>query len=194
MVLSLGTISPGTPTGFDVRCARLGLAWDAADGPLCCARGAHVDGRHRDALRASLGDDVFSGELPGLRDGSPSGVVVRLADRRSACAALGDLSGGVLGDGCRLRGAARAEGLDEDAWLLDDCALFPLDLVGGDLVPSSRIPAHALVPSEGEGSLWSLARPRVARRFGDALADAVDAALAELAAKHGRGVHLKTVR
>jgi hypothetical protein len=93
-----------------------------------------------------------------------------------------------------VRRLARESGTREDAWLLDDCALFPLDVRDGVIVPSSRIDEALLVDAEHGPSLWDAARARVATRFGDALAQAIDVAVDELRARRSKGLHLKTVR
>ncbi len=194
-VIALDDVGEGMPRGFDLRCARLALAWTSI-APLCCARGAFVDGRHRDLIRTLLGAESLDDEPPVLRYDAPSGVVIRLADRGPAgfaCSALADLSLGVLGEGCRLRGASTEAGLREDGYLLDGCALFPLALVGGDLVPSPRIPDGALTRCPRlEASLWGLARGRVGQRFGERLLDSVENAVRLLGLGAGR-LHLRTL-
>lgn len=193
--------SPGAPTTVDARCARLALAWPSPR-PLCCARGADVDVRARLALRRTV-SVRWSGEGPRQDDGAPSGVVERLAevewtrgaDVARACAALADPSSGVRGEGCALRAGARDAGLSEDAWLLDGCALFPLDLRDGALVPSPRIPAEALIDAgEAAPSLWDDARARVALRWGTDVARAIDEAMAQLRDHRARHIHLKTLK
>ncbi|MEO7093491.1 MAG: hypothetical protein ABI175_09585, partial [Polyangiales bacterium] len=143
--------SPDAPTALDARCARLSLR-SADERPLCCARGALVDGRARLEIVKRL-PLSWSREGPHQHDPAPSGIVERLADvpwidsTLTCCSAL-DLTvpgGGVRGDGCRIRQAARDAGEREDAWLLAGCALFPLDLQDGMLVPSPRIADDAFV-------------------------------------------------
>jgi hypothetical protein len=200
-IVALGPFDDaGAPIALDARCARLALRWPD-DRPLCCARGALVDGRARLSIvkRLSL---AWSPEGPLQHDPAPSGIVERLADEPwkqgiSCCSALdrGVESGGVRGDGCRIRALARDAGEQEDVWLLAGCALFPLDLVDGALVPSSRIPEDALVPVvDGAPSLWDEARARVARRFGAHVATAIDEGVAKLHAHRAHGLHLKTLK
>ncbi len=192
--------APDAPTSLDARCARLSLSW-ADDRPLCCARGAAIDGRARLQLVKHL-SLAWSPDGPTQHDPAPSGIVERLADEPwgaglVCCSALDRavVNGAVLGDGCRIRAAARSVGEREDVWLLADCALFPLDLVDGVLVPSARIPDDALVPvADGRSSLWDVARVRVAARFGDEVRAAIDDGVAKLQAHRARGLHLKTLK
>jgi hypothetical protein len=193
---------PAAPTSLDARCARLSLRWPD-DRPVCCARGALIDGRALLSIRKRL-PLAWSGEGPRQHDPAPSGIVERLADvafvdepRVQCCSAL-DVAvphGGVRGDGCRIRGAARSAGEREDVWLLEGCAIFPLDLVDGALVPSARIPDEALVPIAGDTpSLWDEARARVSLRFGEGVAKAIDEGVAKLHAHRAHGLHLKTLK
>jgi hypothetical protein len=204
-ILPLGPFSgagaiEGAPASIDARCAR--LAWrPRGASPVCCARGARIDGRAKleIARRAKL---EWSDAGPIQDDTAPSGIVERLADveitlggeRATACAALEDPAGGVDGRGCALRRGAREASVREDAWLLDDCALFPLDLRDGVLVPSARIDEALLVAAEHGPSLWDEARGRVAMRFGEEVAKAIDVAVEELRARRSKGIHLKTVK
>lgn len=196
----------GAPTSIDARCARFGWkpspnAAIATDAPVCCARGALIDGRARleIARRANL---RWSGEWPSQLDAAPSGIVERLGDVEvivdgqtfTACAALEDARGGVRGDACALRRLAREAGLREDAWLLDGCALFPLDMKEGELIPSPRIDESLFVEATGAPSLWDEARARVAIRFGQDVAAAIDAAVQELRARRSHALHLKTLK
>lgn len=191
----------GAPEQLDARCARLAFHWDSPL-PACCARGARIDARARITVVQLLPELKWSEQGPMLDGEAPSGVVERLVERAwsshvACCDALDEASpdGGVRGDGCLLRKAARARDLREDVFLLPGCALFPLEIVGGVLVPSSRIPASALVAvAEGARSLWDEARDRFALRFGDVAEGIVDAAARTLRAHRGRGLHLKTVR
>lgn len=225
----------GAPTSMDARCARLALVW-SGDAPLCCARGAAIDARAKMEMAGSVRLE-WAKETPVLVDAAPSGVIARLADVPWAatigCAALdaaiAGTAGGVDGSGCKIRVAAHKSGRAQDAWLLDGCAIFPLDVVDGELVPSSRIAGESLVTLAAEGrrdpsesrdplsslddvhaqharettpndrshamrSLWDEARPRVAARWGEAFARAVDAVAGPLRAHHASGVHLKTMK
>jgi hypothetical protein len=190
----------GAPTSMDARCAR--LAWrPTSDAPVCCARGAKIDGRAKleIARRATM---KWSDEGPVQHDPAPSGIVERFADveitlggeRLSACAALEEITDGVDGRGCGVRRLAREASSREDAWLLDDCALFPLDVRDGVLVPSSRIDESLFVDAEPGGSLWDAARARVATRFGEVVAKTIDVAIERLRAHRSKGLHLKTVK
>lgn len=190
----------GAPASLDARCAR--LAWKPEGAaPVCCARGAMIDGRAKleIARRATL---RWSSEGPMQHDPAPSGIVERLADveitpggeRALACAALEDPSRGVDGEGCCIRRLAREAELQEGAWLLDDCAMFPLDVRDGVLVPSSRIDDARFVDAERGPSLWDAARARVAMRFGETIAKSIDVAVEELRARRSHGLHLKTVK
>lgn len=173
----------GAPDAIDVRCARLALAWASLD-PLCCATGALVDLRARLALERAGVALPWSSAPPVIDGRASSGVVSALATRDS-CGAVG--SDAVRGEGCAIRA-------HDPALLLDDCALFPLDVVGGTLVPSSRLPLHARVASDGAPCLWDDARARVATRFGDAYAARVDEVVRGLRARGGRKLHLRTLR
>jgi hypothetical protein len=192
---------PGAPTAIDARCARLSLAWPHAR-PLCCATGARIDVRAKIDLERLGIAIAFSQEPPLLDDRAPSGVFQRIADSTIAgqpsCAALDDdvAGGGVMGDGCSLRRRARERGLAEDRFLPLDCALFPLDVVDSTLVPSARIPDHALVAAQGEGpTLHALARARLLLRFGPEVAGAIDEAVTGFQ-NHtkSRAIHLKTLK
>ena len=188
-------------TALDARCARTTLRWPD-DRPCCCARGALIDGRARLQVIRHLA--LSWSEGPRQHDPAPSGIVERLADvpwtagsNATCCSALdqGVPGGGVRGDGCRIRAAARDAGLQEDAWLLSGCAIFPLELVEGVLVPSPRIPDDALVAwAPGARSLWDDARARVTLRHGAVVADAIDAGVAQLHAHRAHGLHLKTLK
>lgn len=200
-VARLLAMPEGAPDQLDARCARLGLAW-ASDLPLCCARGAPIDARAKLAL-ARLVQLPWSPEGPILDGAAPSGVIERLADVTwsasdpTCCGALdrGVPGGGVRGDGCAIRAAARAHDVREDLLLLDGCALFPLEVVGGAIVPSSRIPPSALREvAPDEASLWDDARARFAIRFGDVAEGLVDAAVRDLRGHRARALHLKTLR
>jgi len=200
-IIPIGSFGePGAPTSLDARCARLSLSWES-DHPLCCARGAAIDGRARLQLVKHL-SLAWSPEGPRQHDPAPSGIVERLADEPwgdglSCCSALdrGIANGAVLGEGCRIRAAARSAGEREEAWLLPDCALFPLDLVDGVLVPSGRIPEDALVPvASGRSSLWDVAQGRVAARFGEEVRAAIDEGVKKLHAHRAQGLHLKTLK
>jgi hypothetical protein len=190
----------GAPDTMDVRCVRLSLSWPT-DAPLCCARGAAIDLRAKMELIRVRPDLPWSNEGPQIDGVAKSGVIDRLADRavgeRSACGALDPAidGGGVRGDGCSIRSAARSAGHREDVWLLDGCALFPLDVVDGSLVPSPRIPDDALVAAADDGgSLWDDARARVALRFGEDFAEGIDRAVTSVRARRSRGLHLKTLK
>ena len=191
----------GAPTLLDARCVRLALVWPTSR-PLCCAHGVDIDARARLQLvrRVSL---RWSTEGPRQRDSAPSGVVARLDDVEwtwrsdvvRACAALADPAGGVRGDGCVIRSGARDAGLAEDVWLLDACAIFPLDLRHGALVPSPRIPDDALTgATHGAPTLWDDACARVAHRWGVDVARAIDDVVAGLRAHRARAIHLKTLK
>jgi len=190
----------GAPSSLDARCAR--LAWrPKGAAPVCCARGARIDGRAKLEVTKYV-KLVWSAAGPTQDDAAPSGIVERLMDveitlggeRATACAALEDPSGGVNGEGCALRRIAREAALREDAWLLDDCALFPLDLRDGVLLPSARIDEALLVDAEHGPSLWDQARGRVALRFGEEVAKAIDVAVDQLRARRSKGIHLKTMK
>lgn len=201
-VAPLEGMPEGAPSAIDARAARLALSW-ASNDPLCCARGAPIDGRSRIELVRARPDLRWSSEGPIIDGGAPSGIVERLAEQSwgalpvLACAALDATiageAGGVRGDGCSIRGTARALGRPEDHFLLTGCALFPLEVVEGVLVPSPRIPEGALVEAH-DLSLWDDARARFAIRWGDAAAKIVDAAAQELRRRSSRHLHLRTLR
>lgn len=181
----LAGMPAGAPESIDARAARLAFRPNAPF--VCCATGAAIDVRHKHALLARLPELSFSEEGPQIDGIAPSGVIQRLASLPH-CAALGELAGGVRGDGCRIRA------LDE-RFLLDGCALFPLEVIGTVLVPSERIPDEMLADAApGEPSLWDEARPRFVARFGEPAAAIVDAAADQLRARKSRGLHLKTLR
>lgn len=196
--------SEGAPTSIDARCARFGLSWPS-ERPLCCARGALIDGRARIELVARV-TLRWSSEGPMQHGPAPSGIVERLDDvpflEGVSCAAfdpqLAGASGGVRGDGCSIRALARSSSLREDVYLLPGCALFPLDLRDGELIPSPRIPEEALIEivdgSDANKTLWADARARVALRFGDDVAKAIDQAMDRLRTHRARGIHLKTLK
>ncbi len=179
---------PGAPEAIDVRCARLALSWDPRR-PLCCAAGAAVDLRSRLVLERAGVSLPWSDAPPAIDGRAPSGVIVSLGERAASEARVcGALAGDdpVRGEGCAIRA-------HDPALLLDDCALFPLDLVGGTLVPSSRIPLDALAPSAGP-CLWDDARARAATRFGESFAAQVDEIVRGLRARGGGKLHLRTLR
>jgi len=194
-VMRVDGMPDGVPDTIDARCARLAFVWSSSD-PVCCARGAAIDVRSKLGL-VKLATFAWSGEGPVLDNDAPSGVIERFADVHTNtvlhCAALqGD---GVRGEGCGVRRASREHQLREDVYLLPGCALFPLDLVGGVLVPSPRIPEDALVDArDGVPSLWDEGRARFALRFGEEAARLIDGAARQLRARRSRGIHLKTLR
>ncbi len=190
--MPLAGMPAGAPESIDARTAR--LAFRAPSTPVCCARGAPTDARHRSELLRLWPELRFTGDGPRIDGIAPSGVVHQLASIPH-CSALLAVEGGVRGDGCGLRALALRNERPEPAFLLDGCALFPLDVVEGVLVPSARID-DALVVDAGpsEPSLWDEARARFVLRFGDAAAAIVDAAATELRARRSRGLHLKTLR
>jgi hypothetical protein len=168
--------------------------WSGSE-PVCCRHGAPIDVRSKLGLVkiASLAY-AWSTEGPILDNDAPSGVIERLADAPD-CSALVDPNGGVRGDGCGVRAASRASSLREDLFLPPGCALFPLDIIGGVLAPSPRIPNDALVEvHDGAPSLWDEGRARFAIRFGEDAARLIDAAVTELRARKSRGLHLKTIK
>lgn len=189
-VLRVDGMPEGVPDTIDARCARLGFVWSSSS-PVCCAHGAPIDVRSKLGL-VKIARFEWSPEGPILDNDAPSGVIERFADMPHCAALEGE---GVRGEGCGVRRASREHSLREDLYLLPGCALFPLDLIGGVLAPSPRIPEGAFVEArEGVPSLWDEARARFAIRFGEEPARLIDGAVRELRARKSRGIHLKTIR
>lgn len=182
----LAGMPAGAPEAIDARAARLAFV-PISTLPVCCARGAPIDVRQKLALDKLHMFRFVEG--PVIDGAAPSGVIERLGDDPHCAALEGE---GVWGEGCGIRRVSRAHQLREDVFLLDGCALFPVDIVGGVLVPSARIPDAQLV--EGEKSLWDAARARFAIRFGDAAAAVVDEAARALREHRPRNLHLKTLK
>jgi hypothetical protein len=185
-VMLLAGMPAGAPEAIDARAARLSFR-PLNDAPVCCARGAPID------VRQKLGLDrlkTFRFDGGPVIDGlAPSGVIERLADVPHCAALEGE---GVRGTGCGIRRVSLEHQLREDVFLLEGCALFPLEVIGGVLTPSERIPDAQLV--EGTPTLWDEARARFAIRFGDAAAGIVDAAASDLQTRRSRSIHLKMIR
>jgi hypothetical protein len=190
----LAGMPAGAPTAIDARAARWAFRPAGEATPVCCARGAPIDARHKPALARLWPELGWSPEGPTIEGIAPSGVVHRLASVPH-CGALLAIDGGVRGEACGLRDLARRNELREDAFLLDGCALFPLDVEGEVLVPSPRIPEEMLADAAtDEPSLWDEARERFTLRFGLAATTIVDVAALSLRARRSRGLHLKTLR
>lgn len=191
-VVRVDGMPDGVPDVIDARCARLAFMWSSNE-PVCCRHGAPIDVRSKLGL-VKLASFTWSNEGPVLDNDAPSGVIERFADVPH-CAALTDPNGGVRGEACGVRIASRANQLREDVFLLPGCALFPLDVIGGVIAPSSRIPESAFVDArDGVPSLWDEGRARFVIRFGEDAASLIDAAVRELRARKSRGIHLKTLR
>jgi hypothetical protein len=193
-VLFIDGMPEGVPDTIDARCARLSFSWTSTD-PVCCAHGAPIDVRSKIGLQ-KIASFAWAPDGPILDNDAPSGVIERLADLPN-CAALDPniANGGVRGDGCGVRLASRAQAIREDLYLLPACALFPLDLIGGVIAPSPRIPEHAFVDArDGAASLWDEGRARFAIRYGDGAARLIDEAVRDLRSRRSRGIHLKTIR
>lgn len=192
----LSGVPAGAPEAIDARAAR--WVFRPSSSPVCCAHGAPIDARHKPELLRLWPELRFSGEGPVIDGIAPSGVVHHLATVPASaphCGALLAVEGGVRGESCGLRALAVRHERAEHAFLLDGCALFPLDVLDGVLVPSPRIDESQLADaSSDERTLWDEARARFVLRFGDAAAAIVDGAATELRARRSRGLHLKTLR
>lgn len=188
-VMLLAGMPRGAPDSIDARAARLSFR-PISNAPVCCARGAPIDVRQKLGLDR-IASFSWSPEGPILDGIAPSGVIERLADVPH-CAALLRADGGVRGEGCGIRAASIAAQLREDQFLLEGCALFPLDVIGGVLTVSPRIPDAQWV--EGAPTLWDDARARFAIRYGDGAAAIVDAAAEDLRSRRSRNLHLKTLK
>lgn len=190
----LAGMPEGAPDAIDARAAR--LSFQPLMAPVCCARGAAIDVRQKLALMR-LATFRWDAEGPVIDGRAPSGVIERLDDLPHCAALLAPErpEGGIRGEACGVRAAARTNQLSEDAFLLPGCALFPLDVVGGVLTPSSRIPDAMLADVTGDApSLWDEARARFVIRYGEPAALIVDAAASDLRGRRSRGLHLKTLR
>lgn len=193
----LAGMPEGAPNAIDARAARLSFHPPSL-APVCCAHGAPIDVRQKLALlRLSKAPEFRWDERgPVIDERAPSGVFEYLADV-PYCAALLAAEGGLRGEACGLRAAARAHELREDVFLLDGCALFPLDQVGSVLTPSARLPESMLSDVADDAhapSLWDEARARFSLRYGEPAAVIVDAAASDLRGRRSRGLHLKTLR
>lgn len=191
-VMRVDGMPDGVPDVIDARCARLAFVWSSNE-PVCCRHGAPIDVRSKLGL-VKLASFAWSSEGPILDNDAPSGVIERFAET-PYCSALADPNGGVHGEACGVRIVSRENQLREDLFLLPGCALFPLDIIGGVIAPSPRIPDEALVEArDGVPSLWDEGRARFAIRFGEDAAALIDPAVRELRARKSRGIHLKTLK
>lgn len=192
---------------IDVRCFRYSFLSNL-DQPVCCAKGAPIDVRSKLAMSQRGLELHWANETPTFDSKAESGVVEFLNEythsfeqdkNYKTCSAfeprIAGEHGAVDGSSCLIKHFAYQFQYNPNAWLLDGCTIFPLDIVEDILVPSPRIPNNLLVEvSASTTSLYENARLSIMQRYGIEIVHELDAIKNSIESRQSLHLHLKTLR